>query len=229
MQPETPQEQKVAEAAPTVQAEPEPQPKSSQDWQRFKEARAQERKRAEELAVLAQKKAQEAEALKAALEAALNKQQPMQEYQDPSDDDRIAKRVEELLTKKEQERERQRLEREKQELPKRLQQEHRDFEQICTTENLDYLEYHHPEIAAGYRYMPEGFEKWSNIYKAIKKYVPNTNYQPDLKRAEKNLAKPQSVSSPAVAQPQQSIAVVLDDARKAANWERMQRAMKGLD
>lgn len=219
---------------PIIETQKEKVPKSSKDWERFREARAQDRKKAEEMAKQAEKSAAEAAALRAALDAALNKSSTQNVYgydqQEETEEQRIEKKVQQAIEKREQEARKIYEEREKQELPKRLAQNHQDFDQVCSSENLDYLEYHYPEIATPFKYMPDGYEKWSSIYKAVKKFVPNTNSGDAMKKAEKNLQKPQSVSSPTVATPGQgSLPVVLDEARKAANWERMQRSLKGLD
>lgn len=235
MQPEqTPnvQETIVPVQAVTETPEQEAAPKNSKDWERFREARAQERKRAEELAIQAEKSRQEAAALRAALDASLNKpQQQSYDYghNEETNEQIIEKKVLELMTKREQEAIRLRQEQELKELPQVLARNHENFDQICSTENLDYLEFHHPEIAVGFKYMPDGYDKWSAIYKAVKKFVPNTNSGNDMKKAERNLQKPQSVSAPVVGTPGQSLPVVLDEARRAANWERMQKTLKGLN
>lgn len=234
MQPE--QEPNVQETAPVAQAvtetqETEAAPKNSKDWERFREARAQERKRAEEIAIQAQKSAQEAAALRAALEASLNKPQaPTYGYdqQEETQEQIIERKVQEHIQKHTQESERQRIERERNEYPQRLAKDHTDFNQVCSADNIDYLEFHYPEIAIGFKHMPDGYDKWSSIYKAVKKFVPNTQSGDAMKKAERNLQKPQSVSSPSVSSPGQSLPVVLDDARKAANYERMQKVLKGL-
>ena len=235
MQPEVKDEPKVTEATPVAQEQPaqeEAVPKSSKDWERFREARAQERKQAEEMTKQAQRSAQEAAALKAALDAALNKPQGQSygyDQPDESEEQRIEKKVNELIQKREAEANKQRQEQERQQMPQMLARNHPDFDQVCTTDNIDYLEFHHPEIALGLKYIPEGYDKWSAIYKAVKKFVPNTNGGDAMKKAEKNLQKPQSVSSPVVGTPGQSLPTILDEARKAANWDRMQKALKGLN
>lgn len=231
MQPEVKEEPKLPEQGAQAQATTEEPPKNSKDWERFREARAQERKQAEETARQAEKSAQEAAALRAALDAALNKPQNQYDYQqqEESEEQRIEKKVQEAIQKKEQEYHRLRKEQEQKDLPRMLAQNHHDFEQVCSTENVDYLEFHHPEITAPYKYMPDGYEKWSAIYKAVKKFVPNTNSGDVMKKAEKNLNKPQSVSAPVVGTPGQSLPVILDEAKKAENWKRMQAALKGLN
>lgn len=212
----------------------ESSPKNSQDWQKFREARAQERKRAEELARQSEKNAQEAAALKAALEAIVNKpvqqQQNSYDYSEETEEQKIEKKVTEALAKREAEYERQRKEKEHQEFPQRLQSNFTDFNQVCTTENLDYLEYHYPEVAEAFKNAPDGYNKWAAVYKAVKRFVPNIDGKKDVKRAEANLAKPQSISSSVASTGGQGVgAVRLDDSRKRANWERMQRQMKGLN
>ena len=177
----------------------------------------------------------EAAALRAALESALNKQQPIrhgygEDQQEETEEQRIDKRVNEAIAKKEAEYERTRREREQQEFPTRLQNTFMDFNTVCTTENLDYLEYHYPEVAQAFKYAPDGFDKWSAVYKAVKRFVPNTDSKKDIAKAEKNLAKPQSmsVSSPNGGGTSTNPPTRIDDTRRAENWKRMQKAIKGI-
>jgi len=218
----------------------EEKPKSASEWDKFREARAAERKQAEEVARQAQKHAAEAAALKAALDSVLNKPAQTQQYREnaPSygydqgeetEEQRIDKRVAEALAKREAEAEKQRREREQREFPEKLNQTFKDFNQVCTTENLDYLEYHYPEVAEAFKYVPDGYNKWASVYQAVKRFVPNVDSKKDVKRAEANFNKPQSASSPSVTQTGEAMSPSrLDEQRKAANWQRMQRAMKGL-
>lgn len=204
------------------------------NWKAFREAREIERKQAEEMSRQARKSQEEAAALKAALDAVLNKQTSAPQYanedMEETEEQRIEKKVIELLSKKEAEAEKRRLEKEAQELPVKINREFKDFDQVCSAENLDYLDYHYPEVARAFEHMPQGFEKWSSIYRAVKRFVPNVDAKKDLAKAEKNLNKPQSVSSPGTAQGSQGAAQFkLDDKRKAENYERMRRVMNKLE
>lgn len=208
-------------------------PKSSKEWDKFKEARANERKQAEEVARQAEKSAAEAAALKAALDSVLNRNQPQYQnpdyHQEETEDQRIEKKVADLLAKREAESERQKQQREQQEYPERLNQTFPDFNQVCSDENCDYLQYHFPEVAVAFKHMPQGYEKWAAIYQAVKRFVPNNDSRKDQKKAEQNMQKPMSMSSPQVSTTGQTPSPIrLDEARKAANWERMQRARNGL-
>lgn len=220
----------VQETVPVNQEVPseETAPKSGKDWERFREARAQERKQK-------QKAEAEAIALRAALDSVLNKpgqQQPQQDYYGNAGEDeeaRIEKKVQEAIARKEAEYSRKRQEEEVQEAPQRLVKNHPDYNQVCTAENVDYLEYHYPEVAEGFKYMPEGYNKWSAIYKAVKKLVPQTNNDEFSRKVDRNLNKPQSVSSPTVSTPSTgSLPVVLDEARKQENWKRMQKTLNSI-
>lgn len=206
------------------------------NWRKFRQQREIERKQAEEMAKRAQAKEQEAEALKAALDAVLNKNQN-QGYQrqdnsyeeEETEEQRIEKKVQQALEKKEREYLQRKEEEERQSYPERIRQNHADFDQVCSTGNLDYLEYHYPEVASAFKYMPEGFDKWNNIYKAVKKFVPNTDTRQDEKRMERNLAKPGSLSSATVSTSGNPMpAYRLDEQRKAENWARMKAAMNKL-
>ena len=204
------------------------------NWKKFREQREIERKQKEAAERLAHEKQAEAEALKAAMEAILNKNPSSngdrdRNYSDEdlTDEQKIDKRVQEALDKREKQYEQQRLQREQQEFPTKLNQAYKDFNQVCTTENLDYLEYHYPEIAKAFRYAPDGFEKWSNVYHAVKRFVPNSDSKKDQGKAEKNFNKPQSMAVAGVTQTGDSSPIQLDEKRRADNWSRMQRVMKG--
>ncbi len=225
------QEQNVARN-PEIQTKEEA-PKNSKEWENFRQARANERKQAEEIAKQAEKNAQEAAALRAALDSVLNKNQPQQQnnydLQEETEEQRIEKKVQQALEKREVEYQRQRMERERQEYPEKLQSTFQDFSQVCNEENLDYLEYHYPEVASAFKHAPDGFDKWASIYKAVKRFVPNTDTKKDQAKAERNFNKPQSISSPAVSQSSVNApSTRIDEQRKADNWARMQRALKGI-
>jgi hypothetical protein len=206
------------------------------NWKNFREQREKERKEKIAIEQEAQRKSEEIAALKAAMEAILNKQQPVshqtESFEDMSDEDRIKKQVDAAvsaaLAEKAKIEEQQRREREAKEFPQKLVQVYSDFNAVCTADNLDYLEYHYPEVASAFKVQPEGFDKWSNIYKALKRFIPNTNAGKEAAKADKNLSKPQSMSVPGMAATGDSAPMVFDDKRRADNWARMQRVMKGL-
>lgn len=221
----------VNTAATETQAPPLSSETQTQNWAKFRAEREAERKAREDADRRAAEKSAEAEALKAAMEALLNRNQPRQQeshddYQDESDDQKIEKQVNKILGDREKLYEQQRAQREAQEMPQRLAQTYTDFEKICTTENLDYLEYHYPEVAAAFKHAPEGFDKWSNIYKAVKRFVPNTS-QKEQRKAENNFNKPQSMAVRGATQTSDEAPRMLDEKRRADNWARMQRVMKG--
>ena len=206
------------------------------NWKKFREAREAERKQKEAAEKRALEKEQEAAALKAAMEAILNKPQIPQRGQAPSnyyeedltEEQRIENKIAEMMAIKERQAEQERLQREQREYPQRLAATYSDFNSICSAENLDYLEYHYPEIAESFSHRPEGFDKWSAVYKAVKKLVPNaTNSRKDQMRAEQNFNKPQSMAVPGVTQVGDTAPVKLDDKRRADNWARMQKIMRG--
>lgn len=206
------------------------------NWKKFREEREKERKQLDQERKDKESANKEAQALKAAMDAILNKPHPSQQqsvpdnnYEDESEEQRIDKKVNAALEKRYQQEQIERQKREAAELPINLQKAYGDFNQTCTTENLDYLEYHYPEVATPYKHMPDGFEKWSSIYKAVKKFVPNTDSRKESNRAEKNFTKPQSASTPGVSQSGNATSsYVLSEQRKAENWARMERSRKGL-
>jgi hypothetical protein len=212
-----------SESSPVIKSE-----ENQANWKAFRENREQERKARQEAEKIAKQKAEETEALKAALEAITNK--PAMSYReetDESEESRIDRRVREIIAEREIKYERDAQERELKEYPQRLNSTFRDFGKICSTENLDYLDYHYPEVTKAFAYMPEGFDKWASIYQAVRKFVPNPDSQRDSLRADKNLSKPGSLSSSSNAHGANAMpSAKLDEARKNANWERMQRVLK---
>ena len=191
----------------------------------------------------AQEKDLEVAALKAAMEAAFSKSAPspqayqqyygmnqQQDHAEETEEQRFNRIVDEKLAKKEQEFERKRMEKEQQEYPQRLMKDFPDFNQIISQENRDYLDYHFPEVSRPLGRLSDGYDKWSDIYHAIKKLVPNnSNSRRDAARADANSMKPKSISSTGMTQPQ-SVAGshILSEDKKAANWARMQANLKGV-
>lgn len=207
-------------------------PNESPDWRAVREQRKADRKAREEAEKRAAEKARELEAYKAALEAMANKPSPLFNtgYQeDESEEARLDRLVEAKMQKLEQQREQQRHKKELEEAPNRIRQIYPDFDQVCSPENMDYVDYHHPELTAPYSYMPDGYAKWEAMYKATKKLLPKGDAKKEAARVERNLAKPGSISSTGTTQANQtSLPASLSEDRKAANWERMQKQLKGL-
>ena len=219
----------TAEVAPTIKTE-----ENQANWRAFREQREADRKAREESDKRAKAKEEEAAALKAALEAITNK--PDQNYRqdtgdiEESEEQRIDRRVKQIIAERETQQEQTRLQREQQEAPQRILQTFPDFNKVVTTENCDYLDYHYPELTAPFKYMPEGYEKWVAMYNAVKKLVPNLDSKKDMAKAEKNLQKPGSISSTGTTTGTgQMPSARLTEEKRAANWERMQRTMKGLN
>ncbi len=221
----------------TEKTTPEPQENIQEtNWKKFREQREIDRREKEAAEKRAQEKEAEAHALKAAMESILNKQQPVQQQQynqsygeeELSEDDRIQKKVDAALAMKEKQYEDARRQKEQQEYPQKLVSDYKDFNQICSTDNLDYLEYHYPEVANAFKYAPDGYDKWANIYKAVKRFVPNTDSQRETKKAEGNFNKPQSMAVAGSTPTGDTAPVYVDDKRRADNWARMQRVLKGV-
>jgi hypothetical protein len=230
----------VTQKTETVTTEKKEDAPEDQNFVAFREARKRDReKRRQEQEARAaadqryKEKEAEAAALKAAMDALLAKGQQQGSYfdqPDESEEDRIEKKVQEALTKREAQAQREREQREHQEYPQRLQQNYSDFNQAISSENLDYLEYHYPEVAGPLSRLPDGYQKWQDIYKAVKKFVPNSlTSRKEAQKADNNFGKPKSMSSMGATQNAESMGGNrLTDDRKADNWARMQKALKGL-
>jgi hypothetical protein len=232
-------EQKIALNQPHAETKPSKDLEEDPNWRAFREARKKDRAEREAAERRAAEKEAEAAALKAAMEAAFAKNSPPvanTQYNDQnysmheeSEDERIEKKVQAAIAAREAAAERARLEREQQEYPNRLTQAYPDFNTIISPENIDYLEYHFPEVARPLKRQSDGFDKWSDIYLAIKKFVPNSaSAKKEALKADINLSKPKSPSTTGLSQSGESNAFRLSEERKRANWERMQRALKGV-
>ncbi len=204
-----------------------------ENWKKFRETRDRERKEKEAAEKRAADREAEASALKLAMEALLNKSQPQAQGQsygeqtEETEQQRVERLVQESILKNERIRQTERDKREIAELPQKLQATFSDFSQVCSDENMDYLKFHYPEVAAGYKHAPDTFETWANIYKAMKKFVPNPDSRKDQARIEKNLSKPQSMSVPGSTQTGDHAPTELTEQRRKDNWQRMCRVMKG--
>jgi hypothetical protein len=231
MQPQSNVKDVVPQSTPeTIQAQASPDTQEQINWRKFREVRETERKAAEENAKSAAKSQAEATALKAAMEALLNKPQPQQQHQqnaeDMTEDERIEHKIEQRMQAREKEYQQQRMQRDKEDAPNKLVREYKDFHQVCTQENMDYMMYHYPEVANAFNGREDNFEKWSDIYKAVKRFIPNPDSKKDSAKAERNFNKPQSMAVPGATQTGDVAPQKLDAKRRADNWERMQRVIK---
>jgi hypothetical protein len=207
------------------------------NWKAFREQREVERKARMAAEQRATEKAAEAEAMKAALEAAINKpsnNHQSREYDsqnnEETEEQRIDRRVNKIIKEREEQYQKEQYQRELQEYPQRLNQMYPDFNKTVSSENLDYLDFHYPEVSKPLQRLQEGFDKWADIYRAVKKFVPNLDSKQDMQRAEKNLAKPGSVSTTGAVQGSGAMpSARLTEERKAQNWARMERDRKGLN
>lgn len=204
-------------------------PESVEDtnWKKFREERKRERQESEKDKQALAKKAEEVAALKAVVEALASKPNHSNEdTSDLSEEQRIRELVGKEMAEREKAMEEQRAKQEIEELPVKLAKTYDKFNEVCSSENLDYLEYHFPEVAAAYANMPNNFEKWGNIYKAVKRFVPNPDSGPEKRKAELNNLRPQSMSAQGATATGDHAPQVLTDKIRANNWARMQRTMR---
>lgn len=208
-------------------------PVQEANWKKFREEREKERaakaeaeKQIQQERERSRQKEEENAALKAALEQIVNK--PVHENVTDEDQEKIIeKKIADALQKHTKQQEEFQKKRELDEMPKRLTQTYTDFNHVVTTENVDYLAFHYPEVWAAYKNAPENYETWSALYKTIKRFIPNTDGKREQQRIEKNLNKPQSMSQPGMASSGDiTPSIKLEDKYKA-NWSRMSRIMKG--
>lgn len=219
---ETPVIQAQTEAAPPIRSE-----ENQNNWKKFREEREKERKLRMEAEQKAREEAERAKALQEAIEALVSKPEK-NTVQEEGEEDRIKKLVAEEIKKRQEEEYKQKQEYEKRTFPQRIREKYKDFDEVCSPHNLDYLEYHYEEIAEPFKHMPDGLDKWERIYKTVKRFVPYDGKEKDEKRIEKNLSKPQANSPVSANRDLSSYNSRLSDERKRANWERMQKELKGL-
>lgn len=237
--------QNKAETADLTKPPKEPETPEDPNWKAFREARKRDRAEKEAAERKAADKEQEVAALKAAMEAAFSSKsspspQAYQQYygldqgnnqSEETEEQRIERKVNELIAKKEDQYRKQAVEAEQREFPNRLMRDFPDFKQVCSQENLDYLDYHYPEISRPLGRLSDGYEKWHDTYHAVKKLIPNhSTARKEAVRADINGVKPRSISStgpsPTGEAPKSSWQEI--ESRRAENWARMQRTMKGV-
>lgn len=221
------------------------QPESPEDpnWKAFREARKKDRAEREAAERRAAEKESEVAALKAAMDAAFSaKNVPTpqayqqyygmnQEQNEETEEQRIERKVNEQLSKREEQYRRQQQEEEQREYPKRLMKDMPDFSQVCSQENLDYLDFHYPEVSRPLQRLGEGYDKWHDTYHAVKKLIPNhATAKREAARADINSNKPRSMSNTGPSPSGEPVREAFQDteARRAANWARMQRTLKGV-
>lgn len=215
------------------------------NWKAFREARKKDRAEREAAERKAAEKEQEVAALKAAMEAAFTTKsspstQAYQQYYgmnqngdnpEETEEQRLERKLNDLLSKREEKYRKEKEDEEQREYPKRLMKDFPDFSHVCSQENLDYLDYHYPEISRPLQRLREGYDKWYDTYHAVKKFIPNhSSAKKEAYRAEVNSNKPRSISS---AGPSPTGEKARDtwqeiESRRAENWARMQRTMKGV-
>lgn len=218
----------------------EPEGPEDPNWKAFREARKKDREERQDAERRAAEKEKEVAALKEAMEAAFSaKSSPsptayqqyygINEQLEESEEQKIERKVNELFAKREDQYKRQQQEEEQREYPKRLMKDFPDFGQICSQENLDYLDFHYPEISRPLQRLGEGYDKWHDTYHAVKKLIPNhSTAKKEALRADINSNKPRSISSSGPSPTGDKVKETWQDteARRAENWARMQRTMK---
>lgn len=175
----------------------------------------------------------ELEDLKVAFQVMVEKKDSSSTFQDNEDtdhkkfvQDEIQRLFREEQSKKKQQEDAERTYRDtmaiKQEMP--------DLLEVCSQENLAYLEYYNPEIAIPIGRMPDGLEKTKLAYQAIKKHVKMAKKEKE--KVEQNLSKPKSVHSSysnETTSDKENSSGVLSDRRRNETWQKMQRLISGED
>lgn len=237
-------QKQVVNLEQSKQESKEPETAEDPNWKAFREARKKDRQEKEAAERRAAEKENEVAALKAAMDAAFSAKsaptpQAYQQYygmnqneqSDETEEQRIERKVNEQILKREEHYKKQRAEQEQREYPQRLMKDMPDFTQVCSQENLDYLDYHFPEVSRPLQRLGEGYDKWHDTYHAVKKLIPNhSSVKKEAARADINSNKPRSMSStgPSPSGEPTPQGFQATEARRAENWARMQRTMKGV-
>lgn len=155
----------------------------------------------------------------------------MNQQSEETEEQRIERMVNQQIAKKEEQYRQQQADHERQTYPQRLLKEMPDFNQVCSQENLDYLDFHYPEVSRPLQRLGDGYDKWADTYHAVKKFIPNhSTAKKEAMRAEINTNKPKSMSSSGpspTGEPARESWKESED-RRAANWARMNRVLKGV-
>ena len=238
-------QKKIETPEQTSQPTKETETTEDPNWKAFREARKKDRAEREAAEKRAAEKEQEIAALKAAMEAAFTAKsaptpQAYNQYYginqgydqtEETQDEIIDRKVNQLLAKKEEQYKKEQYEYEQREYPNRLKKDYPDFGQVCSQENLDYLDFHYPEVSRPLQRLNEGYDKWHDIYYAVKKFIPNhSTAKKEAIRAEINSNKPRSMSSSGPSPTGDKVPSSWQEAeaKRAENWARMQRIMKGV-
>lgn len=232
-------QEKVDTNTPQQNIDTTQQQEEDPNWRSFREARKRDKEERQAAERRAAEKEAEANALKAAMEAAFqrgsNNISQSQTYsegynQEETEDERIERKVQAAIAIRETAAAKERHEREKQELPQRLLSAYPDYNNVVNEENGAYLEYHHPELYRAMLRQPENFDTCSDIYKLVKKFVPNsTTAKRESAKADSNFAKPKSISSTGITPSGEAQGShIITKEKREANWVRMQKSLKGL-
>lgn len=210
------------------------------NWKAYRETLKRERAEKKEAEKRLYEKEAEAAALKAAMEAAFSKSAPTpqayQQYygmgeQEETEDQKIEKKVNAILAVKEEKARKEYEQKERENLPNKIKKDFPDFYSVVSEENLDYLDFHYPEVSRPMQRLADGYDKWSDIYHAVKKFVPNhSTAKKEANRADINQNKPKSISTGTMTHSGEPVRQTMQESeqKKAENWARMQRIMKSV-
>lgn len=217
------------------------------NWRKFREQRAREREEAKQQAAQAEQERQAREALQRFISENLAKQgaqvqlTPAQQEQiiaDLPDDEiptggeikgyiqrQIERGVQEALQRTKSEQERQKL-------PTQVRSQLKDFDEVCSQENIDYLQYKAPYLAESLSARlknPENvrFEDLAALYDAVLQVVPSASEKKTPAQVQ-DPQKPRSLSHP-IANASRDIAPrSLSAKQREEEYQRMVALAKGL-
>lgn len=208
------------------------------NWRAFLEKRKEEQKQLEderrknkELESERSRREKEVEDLKIAIQTLVDKKDNNSSYDSEDDSDHkklIQDEVNRIISKNEDERKKAEFQQRVQKESIEIKEQMPDLLEVCSHDNLAYLEYYHPEIAIPLAAMPDGFQKTKLAYQAVKKHVKMGTKEKE--KIEKNLAKPKSLHSSLSNESQQEdSSAYMSDKKRQDTWNKMQRLMSGQD
>lgn len=192
--------QDVADTPKEPEQTKEPEDEAEKNWRAVREKRKED----EIIRKEQTKKIEEQQEMLKAMEALLSKQNQPAQPQNQSEEEEIhpeewvtGEKLQKILEKDRKERDKLRQQEEQRQTQQRIKSSFPDMDQVLSQDNLAYLEYHEPEIAAGIAQIQDPYLQVANAYKTVKRLVPQVTDQ-DRKKMERTQNTPGSLSDPRV-------------------------------
>lgn len=134
----------------------------------------------------------------------------------------LQREIEALKKEREEEKKRNAEEKRQRELA-RIKAERADIAQVCSDENLAWLEYKYPEEAAAIASCGDDAKKLTLAYSFLKKMMPNPQAEKDRVKVEANASKPKPMQGMPNPVPDSNAPHMLSREQKDQIWKRAQQ------